>query len=1049
MKKNIYLILLLLFSIYNLSAQRFGDQLLVPKSPQSYAFEKYGNVPINMYTGSIDLKIPITSFDAGELNIPVLISYDSSGFIPHKKSDPAGMNWSLMAGGRITRKLNRIPDEYLGGGPGGWGYNTGCAGFFAGVKADPSNNVNAYNINGGTGYYNSSDWVFRPNPSSNNTYETHPDVFSFNAVGISGKFVVGNDGNVLVESDDPNIKVDLSQMAIYNYIGCEPSTSIITIIDGKGNKYIFGGDFSTYEITYPNVQGTTVEQGMAVINSFSLSKIITNTGNIITFNYVVESFDRWEFCQLGSAIGTKTYPNGLLISQESFYQQGLSSSTLKMCPENQGGFLCQGQNSAVSYGDLKFSFIKKSVLSSIQYGDYQIKINYKDIGYPIKEYTAITSIYNNDNEWVIDNIETYNGLNLTKKTTFSYSNFGGSHQRPFLTSLNGLDSNEKYSFEYYNTTNLPAYYTMGIDHWGYWNFKDTNSTIAPVDPTYNYTTGDYNLINTPRDPDPVAYNVALLSKIVYPTKGYSLYEYEPQYYNKRIEKNSASSFIPALTNNGGLAGGARIKKIKNYSGVGTLDSQKEYQYTTSLNGSTSSGILMNWPRYQTFYKQNSNVSSSILTVTSSNIQTTSLDSYNVGYSKVFEIEAGKGYTEYNFSSYETHPDTYASEITNNRIYSTIVNENDLTPFNLCRNFYLQGTDKSIMRGKILTQKTYTESDLMNPIRTEEYEYTDPIDFNPNSQIDNNKYVSINQISGFRVQGYKKYMNSSYLKKKTTKEFYSGNEVKTEQEYFYDATKHLNLTKESMLNSKSNLRVTRYKYPMDYVFPPLSTIPATNEIHDLAALLSNNIKNIPTEINSSIVKGGVEYITGGKLNYFEDLKLEKIFELETNNLIDINGFNFSTIYPTGFMFDSRYKEKGNFSKYDGKGNILEIKPADGITTCYIWGYNNQYPIAKVINATYQDISNVLGATTLTKLNNGVFQSVVLTDTEIRNMLSALQTNLPNAQVTLFTYKPLVGMTSTTDPKGKITYYEYDTFNRLKSVKDHEGKIISENQYHYKN
>ena len=1020
MRKNILLIILSFSSLQNISAQRFGDQLITIKSPQSYAFEKYGNVPVNMYTGSIDLKIPITSFDAGGMNIPVSISYDSSGFIPHKKSDPAGINWSLMAGGRITRKLNKKPDEHQGGGAGN------PAGFLAGVKAYPSNNVDAYNVNGVTGHYDVSDWVFGP---QGDPYETHPDVFSFNAVGISGKFVVGNDGKVLVESDDPNIKVDLSQMPIYTFTGCDPWTSIITITDGKGNKYIFGGDFSTYEITYPNVQA----QGAPVLNSFSLAQIITNTGNVINFSYVTEGYSdysAWEFCELGSAIAT----NGSTISQESFYQQGLSSSTLRMCPDNQGGFLCQGQASTLSYGDMYFSFIKKSVLSSIKYGDNEIKINYKDIGYPIKQYINATSpSYNSMNEWVIDNIETYNGLNLTKKTTFLYSNFGGSHQRPFLTSLNGLDSNDKYSFEYYNTTNLPAYYTMGIDHWGYWNFKDTNTTIAPVDPNYNYTTGDYSLINTPRDPDPSAYNVALLSKIVYPTKGYSLYEYEPQYYNKRIEKNSASSFIPTLTNNGGLAGGARIKKIKNYASAGILDSQKEYQYTTSLSGSTSSGILMNWPRYQTFYKYATNVTSSVLTVTSSNVQTTSLDSYNVGYSKVFEIESGKGYTEYNFSSYETHPDTYFSEITNTRIYSTFANENDFTPFNLCRNFYLQGTDKSIMRGKILTQKTYKESDLVNPIKTVEYDYTDNIDFNPNSQIDNNKYVSVNQLSGWRVQGYKKYMNSSYLKKKITKEFFSGNEVKTQQEYFYDSAKHLNLTKESLLNSNNSLLLTEYKYPFDLVgieqTPYMQQLVDVNKVND--PVITKTF-NGPLKLSEKHLKYDKSTATG-------NLLLTK--EIHANK--GTSDINVAVVNDKKIIYNL----------YDNKGNPLEISQENGMHTVYIWGYNQQHLIAKIDNASYSEVSSYISnLQTKSNLDNDTcLDTQACNEKTLRTDLNALRndaTYKDKWQVSTYTYNLLIGVTSITDPKGYTLYYLYDSFGRLEFVKDTQGKILSENKYNYR-
>lgn len=55
----------------------------------------------------------------------------------------------------------------------------------------------------------------------------------------------------------------------------------------------------------------------------------------------------------------------------------------------------------------------------------------------------------------------------------------------------------------------------------------------------------------------------------------------------------------------------------------------------------------------------------------------------------------------------------------------------------------------------------------------------------------------------------------------------------------------------------------------------------------------------------------------------------------------------------------------------------------------------------------------------------------------------------AQMTTYTYSPLVGITSITDARGETAYYEYDSFQRLKNVKDSKGHIISQTDYHYKN
>ena len=54
---------------------------------------------------------------------------------------------------------------------------------------------------------------------------------------------------------------------------------------------------------------------------------------------------------------------------------------------------------------------------------------------------------------------------------------------------------------------------------------------------------------------------------------------------------------------------------------------------------------------------------------------------------------------------------------------------------------------------------------------------------------------------------------------------------------------------------------------------------------------------------------------------------------------------------------------------------------------------------------------------------------------------------NAQMTTYTYQPLVGITSKCDVDNRVTYYNYDGLGRLKYVSDQDGNIVKTFEYHY--
>lgn len=131
--------------------------------------------------------------------------------------------------------------------------------------------------------------------------------------------------------------------------------------------------------------------------------------------------------------------------------------------------------------------------------------------------------------------------------------------------------------------------------------------------------------------------------------------------------------------------------------------------------------------------------------------------------------------------------------------------------------------------------------------------------------------------------------------------------------------------------------------------------------------------------------------------------------------------------TAITTDSDYKYFVGYN-YNNGGRLTEIKPREGILSSFIWDPLNMYPLVKasgvgfdILNSTYNSVGGDMNA--------------------LRD-----HTNLKDALISSYTYKPLTGMSSEMDSNKKTQTYFYDKLGRLDIIKDNDGNIIKD--FHFK-
>ena len=487
------------------------------RTPEAAAFKKYGEESVNEYTGTADISVPLYTIKCKDIEIPLVLRYDASGIKVEQEASWVGLGWNLMVGGCINYVCAGDLDQKM----------DGCAistktwtEYLTNMKVPNSSGTQYFNY----GKDNIKTWMetvshsfafdppYRDQPSMEmRNYLMwgygERDFYSVNVLGKSFKFFIDPatlDYHIIGEAGE-GYKIDFGQdLDVKKGIGQPRNISKWTIADSNGYVYIF-------------TKGETLvnDAGFSYTSCWYLAGIQTPLGEKVELSYTqpVQS-ERGRVIERYTFISQKSTKNeDMQYVQEKGYKQGWTRG-----------------------------FVRNSYLKEIKTSNQTVTFSTTDSKECSgKKLNAITVKSNNT---IIKTIKFAYG-------SFEYDkNIGGNlvpaqdataELRLKLNNVKEIASSDTLTTSFsYNSLKLPSKRARAQDYWGYYNGQNNPSnsqvygnnghTLLPT-PT-NFMTKNYReelagIKGANRNSDGKYMQAAMLNKVVYPTGGYTTYEYEP------------------------------------------------------------------------------------------------------------------------------------------------------------------------------------------------------------------------------------------------------------------------------------------------------------------------------------------------------------------------------------------------------------------------------------------------------------------------------------------------------------------------------------------
>lgn len=535
-------------------------------------------------------------------------------------------------------------------------------------------------------------------------------------------------------------------------------------------------------------------------------------------------------------------------------------------------------------------------------------------------------------------------------------------------------------------------------------------------------------------------------------------------------------------------GGLRILRITDFDGTST--SVTKYLYNQFNNDTASSAVLVNDP-----YTYVNTFESAQLAGDDGN--TTTVNEYlqvkaypliplmptqgaPVGYQNVTKLlgENGEnGKEEYTYTTANDYPD----EVQHQRPYAMSCSYDN-------------------RRGQLLRTTTYSNNGgIFTPVRAKASAYfvgaKQTVSYGVMAQCD-----AVGSAIGHTVQlggndyyasGYRTISEFLYPQTDTVWDYqqnYPSFYMQTITHYAYDTTNgHYQLIKSQTTDSKNHVVEKDYQYPPDLTLSGYEETardsllsqyiltPVLDEKTYRNGVQTYDVKNnyqvfgnhypLPQSIDEQVSTNSLDrrvvflrYDNRGNLTQ----------QQKTNDVLYTYLWDYSQTYPIAQVVNADSVDIAYTSfEADGSGNWQV--PSTARDTGSITGgacYNltngsivktgltsgNTYIVSFWKKTGSASVTGSTGSVQGKTINGWTYYEYTVTGVTTETVSGAgdideLRLYPASAQMTSYTYSPLVGMTSQCDVGSKITYYNYDKLNRLSVLKDQDGNIIKTYQYHY--